>query len=100
MKIIIFLLFPFIGFAQSFQAEKVMVCNNKKILQYKECNTSFKWDNKTMTIKDQWGETYVDKIEAIRNDSIFFDKHIFIPQETEAILIYPNKKFSVFFAKK
>jgi len=100
MKTILFLFFPFIGFAQSFQAEKVMFCSNKKIINYKPSQTLFQWDNKTITIKDQWGETYTEKIDRISNDSIYFGKQVFIPQGTEAILIYSQKRFSVFFAKK
>lgn len=61
-----------------------------------EMETTFIWCEYEVKIKDEWGETYTHSVDAIKGDSIFFKKHIFIPQKDKVILIYPNKKHSVF----
>lgn len=91
MKALFFLIFL------TFTSREVSFFNKKgELIFTQEMETVFKWCEYEVSITDDWGETYTHSVDAIRGDSIFFKRHIFIPQKDKVVLIYPDKKYSVF----
>lgn len=92
MKPLFFLIFL------TFTSKEVSFFDKRgELIFTQDMETVFTWCESEVSIKDEWGETYTHSVEAIKGDSIFFKRHIFIPQNDKVVLIYPNKKYSVFF---
>ena len=91
MKPLFFLIFL------TFTSKEVSFFDKRgELIFTQDMETVFTWCESEVSIKDEWGETYTHSVEAIKGDSIFFKRHIFIPQSNRIILIYPDKKYSVF----